>query len=233
MSEDHILNDEGIATISDQRNSFADRLAEKYGQASPHDPGHSIVTDLTTYKDWLAQAHAYFRDASQEQLTLTYNSEWILDNYYIIRQALRQIKEDLPQGFYTQLPKLTSGPLKGFARIHLITRDMLAHQNLLMNINDMQALLDQLQETVPLTMGELWAVPIFLRFGLIEALSLALVQNLDGETQPKIPIRTPVTDTEIGEQAWTNAAKKPLVQGGDANAVANAILSLRAISEQD
>jgi cyclic beta-1,2-glucan synthetase len=233
MTEDHIPNNGAIGTISEQRINFADRLAEMYGQASPRDPGYSIASDLSAYKGWLVQAHAYFRDTSREQLTLTYNSEWVLDNYYIIRQALRQIKEDLPQGFYTQLPKLTSDSLEGFARIHMITREMLANQNLLVNINDVQPLLVQLQDSVPLTMGELWAVPIFLRYGLIEALSLALERTLEGEIQPKVSIHTPVTEMESGEQAWTNAASRQLVQAGDTNAVANAILSLRAISEQD
>ncbi len=56
--------------------------------------------DLELYESWLAEAHSYFRDASNRNLTLTFASEWVLDNYYIIRQALQQISEDLPRGYY-------------------------------------------------------------------------------------------------------------------------------------
>ena len=69
--------------------------------------------DLELYETWLAEAHRYFREASQQKLPLTYASEWILDNYYIIRQALQQIKEDLPISFFNQLPRLVREPLKG------------------------------------------------------------------------------------------------------------------------
>ena len=56
-------------------------------------------------KSWLAEAHLYFRKASQQKVPLTYASEWVLDNYYIIRQALQQIEEDMPFPFYKQLPR--------------------------------------------------------------------------------------------------------------------------------
>jgi len=51
----------------------------------------------------LEKAYVYFRDSSQRDLTLTLGSEWVLDNYYIIRQALLQIDEDLP-------PVITAAP---------------------------------------------------------------------------------------------------------------------------
>ena len=85
----------------------------------------------TLYESWLGEAHSYFRDASNHDLTLTFASEWVLDNYYIIRQALRQISEDLPPGYYQQLPKLTGGPLKGLPRIYAIARSILSYQQFL------------------------------------------------------------------------------------------------------
>jgi hypothetical protein len=47
--------------------------------------------DLELYDIWLKKAHTYFREASDQELTLTLASEWVLDNYYIIRQTLLQI----------------------------------------------------------------------------------------------------------------------------------------------
>ena len=127
--------------------------------------------DLELYESWLAEAHRYFREASQQKLPLTYASEWILDNYYIIRQALQQIKEDLPASFFHQLPRLVGNPLKGYPRIYAIARTILANQHLLLDPVDLQTVIIQFQERVLLTMGELWALPIFLRYGLIEFLA--------------------------------------------------------------
>ena len=125
-------------------------------------PGQDLPgRDLARYESWLTEAHHHFGEALHQEVSLSYASEWILDNYYIIRQAIQQIKEDLPSSFYKQLPRLTSGPVKDFPRIYAIARAVLTYQNLLLEPIDLQTILIQYQERVPLTMGELWALPIF------------------------------------------------------------------------
>ena len=190
-------------------------------------PGH----DLELYKSWLAEAHRYFRKASHQKVSLTYASEWVLDNYYIIRQALQQIEEDLPPGFYKQLPKLTGGPLKDFPRIYAIARAVLSYQHLLLDPIDLQTILIQFQERIPLTMGELWALPIFLRYGLIEFLAHALVLAIHPPNPPDLPCvishaagngRSSISDCEAAAEGAANN-----------DSVANIILSLRTISEQN
>jgi len=46
----------------------------------------------------------------------------MLDNFYLAQQSLRQIREDMPRGFYRQLPKLAAGPLAGYPRIYDVAR---------------------------------------------------------------------------------------------------------------
>ena len=103
--------------------------------------------DLKKYEAWLASAHNFFREASNQNVTLTYVSEWVLDNYYIIRQSLRQIKEDLPPSYYRQLPRLAKGPSKDSPRIYAVACEVLSFQNLLLNPIDLQTILIQYQET--------------------------------------------------------------------------------------
>jgi hypothetical protein len=93
-------------------------------------PVHDIPqSDLKLYEAWLDEAYSYFRKASHQKLSLTYASEWMLDNYYVIQQALKQIKEDLPLNYYRQLPKLAEGSLKDFPRIYAIASAVIAFQN--------------------------------------------------------------------------------------------------------
>src|SRR5690606_20130897 len=37
-------------------------------------------------------------------------AEWLLDNYHLVEEQIREIRDDLPPGYYRQLPKLSSGP---------------------------------------------------------------------------------------------------------------------------
>ena len=186
--------------------------------------------DLELYESWLAEAHRYFREASAQKLPLTYASEWILDNYYIIRQALQQIEEDLPVSFYNQLPRLVGEPLKGYPRIYAIARTVLANQHLLLDPVDLQTVVIQFQERVLLTMGELWALPIFLRYSLIEFLAYELVTTIQPPIEPDLPPSIPGLPGEDAQFYSSEAAA-----GGTSftDGVANIILSLRTISEQD
>ena len=211
-------------------------LVSNYHTASRDVPKHVFSTilqgrdlagrDLETYESWLDEAHSYFREASNKDLTLTYASEWILDNFYVIRQALRQIREDLPSGYYQQLPKLAGDPYNGLPRIYAIARDILSHQNFLLNPMDLETILIQLQDRVHLAMGELWALPIFLRYSCIETLAHELAAII----QPKDPPSLPISPQQLLLSGDMERNKEPAT---DNHIVANIVLSLRTLSEQN
>ncbi len=226
---------------TEQMQELVDALVRSYQKVSrtPPEPGLPQLPvkqaalgghDLKRYETWLAEARTYFREASNRDLTPALASEWVLDNYYIIRQALLQIDEDLQAGFYKQLPKLAGGPLIGLPRIYAIGRAVLSFQNYLLNAIDMQSILIQVQAEGPLTMGELWALPIFLRYSLIEILAHALVWIIHPQTPPDLPAFPPQLSGSV-EPFMVNqpASSEPLASG----VVANIILSLRSISEQN
>src|SRR5580693_45434 len=65
--------------------------------------------------------------AIQQQHTITPAAEWLVDNFYIVDEQLREIREDLPPGFYRKLPKLASGHLEGYPRVYGIAWAFVAH----------------------------------------------------------------------------------------------------------
>ena len=209
------LNSEINPTKSEQAQQLINHLVPQIMNVRRGGPARKLLDDLRNYAERLTEDHRYFRDASQQAVTLTYASEWVLDNDYIIRQAIRQIREDLPPGYYEQLPRLTGGLLTGFPRIYAVAHALLTFQNLALNSLELEPFMIQLQERVPLTMGELWALPIFLRYGLIEALAQTLEQVIHPDQPQPMPTPSPEIDSTNDE------------------AVANAILSLRSINEQD
>src|SRR5690606_6464294 len=44
-------------------------------------------------------------------------AEWLLDTYHVVEAQVREIRDDLPPGYYRQLPKLASGPFAGYPRV--------------------------------------------------------------------------------------------------------------------
>ncbi len=119
---------------------------------------------------FLAEAHHQISAAARRQEPLTPDAEWLLDNYYVVEAVLREVKHDLPHGYYAELPSLVSGPLAGYPRVFALALGLIAHTDSGLEETAMLRFVLAYQTVAPLTIGELWAVPIMLRLGLIENL---------------------------------------------------------------
>jgi cyclic beta-1,2-glucan synthetase len=107
---------------------------------------------------------------------ITPAAEWLLDNFHIVEQQLRQIQDDLPPGYYRNLPKLADGPFAGYPRVLGIAWAFVAHTDSLLSEVVLLRFVQAYQTVQPLTIGELWAVAITLRIVLIENMRRLSVQ---------------------------------------------------------
>lgn len=97
-------------------------------------------------------------------------AEWLLDNYHVVEEQIREIHVDLPPGYYRQLPKLADGPFAGYPRVFGLAWAFVAHTDSHLDPAILRRFITAYQRVQPLTIGELWAVAITLRIVLIENL---------------------------------------------------------------
>jgi hypothetical protein len=154
---------------------FARRLAETHDMdVVPQDTVKPLKSDLLEHlKSWelsLRNANAIFKAVSSKDLSVSRAGEWMLDNFYIVKQNLRQIEEDLPASFLNELPKLTGTLLQGHSRIFALAREWIGYCQSQIDLTQAAAFVQEYQQVLPLTIGELWALPIMLRIGILERL---------------------------------------------------------------
>ncbi len=229
------FSEDSTSLISEQLNELDSTLVKNYQNArvfTSKSGKRAVIgeNEIKLYSAWLEEAHTYFREATNKGNSLTFASEWMLDNYYIIKRTFRQISQDIPTSFYNQLPKLMENSLTDFPRIYVIVCAGLSSQNYLLNMEDMKATLIKVQENVTLTMGELWAFPIFLRYRLVQILAHVLLGVIQPENPPNLPPLFTLPDGKNEPIPTTNAT---IGDSSVSGIVANIILSLRNISEQD
>jgi cyclic beta-1,2-glucan synthetase len=104
------------------------------------------------------------------QRNVTPAADWFFDNYYVIERQLRLIRDDLPPGYYRQLPKLVAGPLAGYPRIAALAWEITAHTDSSFEGKLLTRFVASYQRSSVLTIGELWALASMLRVVLIENL---------------------------------------------------------------
>src|SRR5213082_2210498 len=121
--------------------------------------GHKLIA---TYKS-LAQS-------IREEHVISPAAEWLVDNFHIVEEQVREIREDLPKSYYHELPKLADGPFKNYPRIYAFCFALIAHTDSHLDTETLRRFINAYQKVSPLSIGELWAVPINLRIALVENL---------------------------------------------------------------
>jgi len=92
-----------------QNDPRATVLAERLKDARLRKGSFPIPGRLKKLKDLFQSAYNYFESTSKTAAVVPPASDWLLDNYYILEQALRLLEEDLPAAYYARLPKTADG----------------------------------------------------------------------------------------------------------------------------
>jgi cyclic beta-1,2-glucan synthetase len=100
-------------------------------------------------------------EAARLDHTLTAAAEWVLDNAYLVRTHISEIRAHLPRG------RRAMGRDRS-AALSEIARQLIADRDCAVNADSISS---ALQLSQPLTMAELWLFPLILRIELIQMLA--------------------------------------------------------------
>jgi cyclic beta-1,2-glucan synthetase len=155
---------------------FSTERLEQYAEllASEHDvtleQGKPLISRVIENGRVLLRHYRATASAVQREQSIAPAAEWLVDNFYIVEEQLREIRDDLPVGFYRKLPKLASGPLQGYPRVYGVAWAYVAHTDSRFEPDILKLFVSAYQKVKPLTIGELWALAITLRIVLVENL---------------------------------------------------------------
>ena len=110
-------------------------------------------------------------------------SEWLLDNYYLIEEQIRTARRHLPKDYSKELPRLSNDDADGTPRVYQLALEIISHGDGRVDPESLSRFVDAYQESAPLKLGELWAIPIMLRLALIENLRRVAARVYDNRTQ--------------------------------------------------
>jgi cyclic beta-1,2-glucan synthetase len=157
-------------------------LARQVARASPtraHRRGRPLLRRLEENRSFLLNTHRIIGEAARNQETLTPDAEWLLDNFYVIRDVLDEVREHLPRAYYEELPVRAGGPFDNWPRVYALAVALVAHTDSSLDEAQMLAFVRAYQQEEALTIGELWAIPTMLRLVLLENLRRLSAQMLE------------------------------------------------------
>src|SRR5258708_11381282 len=165
--------------------SLAHQFAREY-RLSDQITGSPVLLHLLQRQEkFLTQAYQQMSGAAVDDITPSYAAEWLLDNFFLVQQAIRQVREDMPTGYYEQLPKLKNTVWANYPRIYALAREVIAYSNCQLNIEENGDFVQAFQaDGLCFTIGELSAFPTMLRLRILASATRALARRVREKTPP-------------------------------------------------
>ena len=159
------LNVEAVAKALEGTGSPAIFILHEDAKKQRATPRESILERLRVNEIALDEVRHNLTEAARMDRALTAAAEWVLDNSYLVRTQISEVRRHLPRNF----PKTPSG--NGFAAVLQSANDLVVETDHSVNENNISSHLLEYQKTAPLSTAELWFFPLFLRIALIEKLA--------------------------------------------------------------
>ncbi|MGH7562002.1 MAG: glucoamylase family protein, partial [Gemmatimonadales bacterium] len=147
-------------------------LARSQHPVAPRRRGYRtarLLARLDETRGILEDAHTRLARAAATSVDVTPAGEWLLDNFHVVQEHIREVRDSLPRGYYRELPELTGGALAGYPRVYELAITLISHTEGRVDLGNVDLFVGAFQEVTPLAIGELWAVPAMLRLGLLES----------------------------------------------------------------
>ena len=126
-------------------------------------------------------------DLLNEHLKLEINihpaGEWLLDNFYIIEETVKQIVKELPLKKYTNFVGLETREYKGFSRIYVLAAEIVAYTDGKIEKENLEEYLKSYQAKKTLSMDEIWNIGIFLQISIIQKIKEVCEKILSSQLQ--------------------------------------------------
>ncbi|MGH8118928.1 MAG: hypothetical protein ACREPJ_16810, partial [Rhodanobacteraceae bacterium] len=140
----------------------ASKLAREHArltQASAFD----LADALTEHDRALAYAYAVARTATFENRRVEPAAEWLIDNVYLIRNAIRDVRDALPAATWRRLPRVETDHGSVVPRMLRVLRACVAQLDGNVEPKAVERYLADYQQHAPCDLIEIWTLPVLMR----------------------------------------------------------------------
>lgn len=180
---------------------LAVRLASEHSGHITRSPNRRLLARYSYNRAILERVYQRLSEAARDGEALTAGAEWLLDNYHVVERHVVAIKKYLPPGYYRTLPKLDEGEFRGFPRVYHVALEFIVNSDAVVNPDILAHFLREYQRANELKSGEIWAIPIMLRFALLENLC-RLTREAEDELLSRRDAFT-LVDEVLGDESRT------------------------------
>ena len=167
-NKNRYLNIKGVSLDKEQLQNYMEKIAVDYEVSISSSPETYPIGRLEDNYEFIEKTYNILNEHIKKGITIYPAGEWILDNFYIIEETVKNIKNELKLKKYKNFPGISQGFYKGFARIYIIASQIVAYTDNKIDEEVLQMALNSYEHKKSLSMDEMWNLPLFLNIALIE-----------------------------------------------------------------
>ena len=168
MKEKRRLNIKGAILDKNQLDSYLEKIASDHILQEKSNKDTYPIPRLKEDFEIIKEVYKLLNEHLEIGIPIHPAGEWILDNLYIIEEAIKNICKDLTLKKYTNFLGIANGRYEGFARIYVLAGEMVAYTDGKINGENLKQMLMAYQNKKSLSMNEIWNIGLFIQIVLIE-----------------------------------------------------------------
>ena len=168
MNKNKILKINGTTLDQEQLKNHLEKIATNHNLVNKSQKNTYPIPYLEENFKIIEEVYNILNEHLKLGISIHPAGEWLLDNFYIIEETVKQIKTELPLKKYINFLGIGNGPYKGFARIYVLASEIVAYTDNKIEKNDLEIYLTSYQTKKNLSMEEIWNIGLFLNIAIIE-----------------------------------------------------------------
>ena len=168
MKEKRRLNIKGAILDKNQLDSYLEKISSDHILQEKSNKDTYPIPRLKEDFEVIKEVYKLLNEHLEIGIPIHPAGEWILDNLYIIEEAIKNICKDLTLKKYTNFLGIANGRYEGFARIYVLAGEMVAYTDGKINGENLKQMLMAYQNKKSLSMNEIWNIGLFIQIVLIE-----------------------------------------------------------------
>lgn len=162
------LNIKGVLLNKEQLKSYLENIASDHTLCKKSDKDTYPIPSLINNFEYITKTYDMLNNHLKLGINLHQAGEWLLDNYYVIEETVKEVRKNLPLKKYTKFIGIASGKYKGYARAYVVASEIVSYTDGNFKAKDLEEYLESYQSKKNLNMDEIWDINLFFKITLVE-----------------------------------------------------------------
>ena len=161
------LNIRGALLDKNQLGIYMEKIAAEHNIANNSIKNTYPISKLISDYRFILETYKLLNRHIKLEIKVHSAGEWILDNFYIIEEAVKSIEKELNIKKYKNMIGISNGRYKGFARAYVLAEEIVAFTDCKIDRETIDLALNAYQRKRFLSMEEINNIGIFLKISII------------------------------------------------------------------